>query len=591
MTLKINNKIVTAETGQTILKIARAGGIKIPSLCYNPDFEVKANCRVCVVEIKGRAKLATACSTVAYDGMEILTDSPRVKKARAINLELILSEHTKKCADCLAFPDCELLRLARVYRIKSDRLTPRKSGRKTYRFANAVEIDGEQCIDCDNCVTACHHQGIDYLKMTGFGAAQEIVPVKDKKSACIYCGQCAAHCPSASAQEQSAWPAVEYALQDKQKIVIAQFAPAVRVSIGEEFGLPAGANCEGLIYTALKKLGFNSVIDINFGADITTMTEAEELMERLGDKKAVWPMFTSCCPAWVAYAEFYHPELLSNLTTARSPHIHSAGALKTYWAQKNKINPRKITVVSIVPCTAKKYEAARGELSLNGRPLVDYVLTTRELAYLIKKHDIDFKKLTPSDGDKLFNRGSGAAAIYGASGGVMESALRSAAVFACRDAAGAKNEKSFDQKSFNQKSSDKKNFSKASLVCTERLEFKDVRGLTGFKEATVDIAGRKLKVGVVNGLGNFHRVLPKLKKYHYIEVMACPGGCLGGGGQPIPTTDVIRKKRLEGLYDIDRSRTIRRAHENKAMVEYYDWVKKQGLSVKVLWTKFKKTHP
>lgn len=576
MTLKINNKIVTAEIGQTILEVARASGIRLPSLCYHPDLEVKANCRVCVVEINGRAKLATACSTEVKEGMEILTDSPRVKKARAVNLELILSEHTKKCAACLAFPDCELLRLERVYKIKSDRLAPRKSGRKTYRFAGAVEIDGEQCIDCDNCVTACHNQGIDYLRLTGFGAAQEIVPVKDKERACIYCGQCAAHCPSASAQEQSAWPAVEKALKDKQKIVIAQFAPAVRVSIGEEFGLPLGTNCEGLIYTALKKLGFSNVIDINFGADITTMTEAEELIERLRAKKAVWPMFTSCCPAWVAYAEFYHSELLPNLTTARSPHIHSAGALKTYWASKNRINPRKITVVSIVPCTAKKYEAARGELSLNGRPLVDYVLTTRELAYLIKKHDIDFKKLTPSDGDKLFNRGSGAAAIYGASGGVMESALRSAAVFACRDATSAKN---------------KTGSGKISSVCTERLEFKDVRGLTGFKEATVDIAGRKLKVGVVNGLGNFHRVLPKLKKYHYIEVMACPGGCLGGGGQPIPTTDAIRKKRLEGLYSIDKSRTVRRAHENKAMVEYYDWAKKQGLSAKVLKTKFKKTHP
>ncbi|MDP2944320.1 MAG: [Fe-Fe] hydrogenase large subunit C-terminal domain-containing protein [bacterium] len=591
MTLKINNRTVAVQAGQTILEVARASGIRLPSLCYHPDLEVKANCRVCVVEIAGRAKLMTACSTEVEDGMEILTDSPRVKRARAVNLELILSEHTKKCAACLAFPDCELLRLERVYKVDSDRLAPRKSGRKTYRFAGAVEIDGEQCLDCDNCITACHHQGIDYLRLAGAGAAQEIVPVKDKEKSCIYCGQCAAHCPSASAQEQSAWPAVEKALQDKQKIVIAQFAPAVRVSLGEEFGLPYGTNCEGLIYTALKKLGFNNVIDINFGADITTMTEAEELMERLRAKKAVWPMFTSCCPAWVAYAEFYHPELLPHLTAARSPHIHSAGALKTYWAQKNRIDPRKITVVSIVPCTAKKYEATRSELSLNGRPLVDYVLTTRELAYLIKKQDIDFKKLTPSDGDKLFNRGSGAAAIYGASGGVMESALRSAAVFACRDATGAKNEKSFNQKNFDQKNSDKKGFSKTSLVCAERLEFKDVRGLTGFKEAIVDIAGRKLKVGVVNGIGNFRRVLPKLKKYHYIEVMACPGGCLGGGGQPIPTTDAIRKKRLEGLYDIDKGRAVRRAHENKAMVEYYDWAKKQDLSAKVLKTKFKKTHP
>lgn len=572
MTVKINNKSVFAKPGQTILELARENGIVIPSLCYHPDLDVQANCRICVVEIKDRDSLVTACSTAVKEKMEIFTDSPKVKKARAVNLELILSEHVKKCADCVAFPDCELLRLARTYKIPSDRLSVRKKGRKTYRFANAVEIDGEQCIDCNHCVSACHKQGIDYLKMAGSGVAQEIVPVKDNDSACIYCGQCALHCPAASAQEQNDWPAVEKALKDKNKTVIAQFAPAVRVSIGEEFGLPYGTNCEGLVYTALKKLGFNSVIDVNFGADITTMTEAEELMERLKDKKAVWPMMSSCCPAWVAYAEYYHPELLPHLTMARSPQIHLGGAVKTYWAEKKGIDPKNIVLVSIMPCTAKKYEVARPELSLKGRPLVDYVLTTRELAYLIKKNKIDFKKLTPSDGDELFNRGSGAAAIYGASGGVMESALRTASSLAC-DAKSAKSKRA----------------GKKSPICTQRLEFKDVRGLAGFKEAIVDIAGNRFRVGVVNGIANLARVLPKLKKYHCIEVMACPGGCLGGGGQPIPTTDAIRQKRLDGLYNIDKDRAVRRAHENKAMVEYYDWAKKHGLSSKVLHTKFKKS--
>jgi NADH-quinone oxidoreductase subunit G/NADP-reducing hydrogenase subunit HndD len=569
MTLKINNKIVNAKPGQTILEVARENGIKIPSLCYHPDLDVKANCRICVVEINGCDRLVTACSTAVKAGMEIFTASPRVKKSRAVNLELILSEHVKKCADCLAFPDCELLQLAKDYKVNTDRLSHRKHGRKVYRFANAVEIDGEQCIDCNNCVEACHNQGIDYLKMAGAGTAQEIVPDKDNQSACIYCGQCALHCPAASAQEQSAWPAVEKAIQDKKKIVVAQFAPAVRVSLGEEFGLPYGVNCEGLIYTALKKLGFNNVVDVNFGADITTLTEAEELIERMRDKKAVWPMISSCCPSWVAYAEYYHPELLPHLTMARSPQIHLAGAVKTYWAQKKGIDPKNIVLVSIMPCTSKKYEAARPELRLNGRPLVDYVLTTRELAYLIKKHGIDFKKLTPSDGDKLFNHGSGAAAIYGASGGVMESALRSAASLACVSQKGTK--------------------AKKSTICTERLEFKDVRGLAGFKEATVEIAGQRLKVGVINSISNLHHVLPKLKKYHCLEVMACPGGCLGGGGQPLPTTRAIRQKRLDGLYSIDKGREVRRAHENKAAVEYYEWAKKHGLGAKVLQTKFKKT--
>ena len=565
MKLRINDKVISGREGQTILEIAQENGLKIPSLCYHPDLDVKANCRICVVEIVGRDKLVTACSTRAQEGMVVQTDSPKVKRARAINLELILAEHTKKCADCLALYDCELLRLAKVYKIKTDRLANRKKGRKTYLFANAVEIDGTQCIDCQNCVETCAKQGVNYLKLTDSGSNQEIVPARDGSSACVYCGQCALHCPSTSAQEQSAWPAVDRVLKDKRRVVVAQFAPAVRVSLGEEFGLPYGANCEGQIYSALKKLGFNHVTDINFGADITTMTEAEELLERLKDKQAVWPMMTSCCPAWVAYIEHNHPELIPNLTSARSPHIHLAGALKTYWASKKNIDPKNIVVVSIVPCTAKKYEAARRELSLSGRPLVDYVLTTRELAYLIKKRGIDFKKLPSGSGEKLFNLGSGAAAIYGASGGVMESALRSAVALSCLES----------------KNKDK--------ICDNRLEFKEVRGVSGFKEAVVNLAGRKLRVGVVNGLGNIHRFLPHLSKYHYIEVMACPGGCIGGGGQPLPTTAAIRAQRMAGLYNIDKSRSVRRAHENKAMVEYYDWAKEHHLAAKVLHTKFKKS--
>lgn len=564
MNLTINNKPITAEAGQTILAVARANGFKIPTLCDHPDLEIKANCRICVVEVKGRPRLVTACSTLAEAGMEILTSSARVKKARNLNLELLFGEHTKKCSDCTLLYNCELLNLAKEYKVNPNRFLNRKSRRPTYRFANAVEIDGSQCIDCQNCVEACHElQHIDYLKMVGTGIGQEVVPVINKKKACIYCGQCTLHCPVAAAQEQPAWDEVAKALKDKNRVVVAQFAPAIRVSLGEEFGLPYGQNVEGKCYTALRKLGFKYVFDINFGADITTMVEAEELLARLKDKQAVFPMTTSCCPGWVAYAEFYHPELLPHLTTARSPQIHLAGAIKTYWAAKKGINPKKIVVVSIVPCTAKKYEAARPELALNGRPLVDYVLTTREFAYLIKKHKIDFKNLRDGQGESLFNTGSGAAAIYGASGGVMESALRTANALIC-----ARSKKT---------------------ACENHLEFKEVRGLAGFKEATVNLDGRKIRVGVVNGIGHINKVLPQLKKYHYIEVMACPGGCLGGGGQPIPTTRAIRQKRLEGLYNIDASRPQRRAHENKAMLEYYDWVKKNGLRAKVLETKFKPT--
>ncbi len=561
MKLKINSKKITFKEGQSILDVATQNGFEIPSLCHHPDLEIQANCRICVVEIIGRDNLFTACSTQAEEGMDILTESPRVIKARQINLELLFAQHTQKCATCTLRYNCELLKLAAKYKVDTKRFKNRKIKRKIYKFANAVEIDGSQCIDCKNCITACSEiQKIDYLKMEGVGINQEVVPVLNKETACIYCGQCTLHCPVAAAQEQMAWAQVESLLKNKNKIVVAQFAPSIRVSLGEEFAMPYGTNCEGKINSALKKLGFNHVFDINFGADITTITEAEELLERLSKKNSVFPMMTSCCPAWVAYVEFYHPELIPNLTSARSPQIHLAGAIKTYWAKKNNLNFKNIVVVSIVPCTAKKYEAARPELGLDGRPLVDFVLTTRELAFVIKKNNIDFKKLPDSVGERLFNNGSGAAAIYGASGGVMESALRSANALIC---AKSKNE-----------------------ICDSHLEFKEVRGLVGFKEAIVNLDGKKIKVGVVNGIGNINHVLPKLSKYHYIEVMACPGGCLGGGGQPIPTTKEIRQKRLEGLYAIDKIRPVRRAHENREMMEYYNWAKKNNLAKKVLHTNF-----
>jgi iron-only hydrogenase group A len=560
MNIKINNKKISALKGQTILEVARANKIKIPSLCYHPDLDVRAGCRVCVVEVKGRDKLCTACSTAILEGMEIFTDSERVIKSRSLNVEMLFASHAEKCVDCTLRFNCTLLDLARDYNLKIARFSDRKINRKTYKFANAVEIDGTQCIDCSNCISACDKQGISFLKMEGNGCNQEVKQNKDNHSACIYCGQCANVCPVAAAQEQGEWKQVEADLKDNKKIVVAQFAPAVRVSLGEEFGMPYGVNCTKKINTALKILGFSHVFDVNFGADITTMTEAEELVERLNNKKAVFPMTTSCCPAWVAYAESYHPELLPNLTTARSPHIHSAGAIKSYFAKKNKIDAKKIIVVSIVPCTSKKYEAARPELKYEGRPLVDHVLTTREFAFILKKNKIDFKNLADSETDPIFNDGSGAAAIYGASGGVMESALRSAISMACK---GSKNK-----------------------LCSSRLEFKEVRGLKGLKEASVNLAGHKLKIAVVNGIGHFEQLLPKLNQYHYIEVMACPGGCLGGGGQPMPTTDVIRKQRLEGMYKIDSGKSVRRAHENRQMTEYYDWVKKNKLSAKLLHTKF-----
>jgi len=593
--IKIDNKTITCFSDKTIMEAARENGIQIPGLCNHPDFSPKANCRICVVEIKGVKKLMTSCSTKVQDGMEIRTNTERVKKVRNLNIELIFAEHIEKCPDCIWNVNCKLLNLADKYDIKIKRFTDRKKNRKTIKFGNAVEIDGSQCIDCRNCIDACSVlQNINYLKLRGKGANQEVVENKvphlasserrktvlpllggvrggiNTKIDCIYCGQCVVHCPVGAAQEQSHWDVVEKVLHDKSKIVIAQFAPAIRVSIGEEFSLPYGKIATGQVVAGLKKLGFDHVFDVNFGADVTTIVEAKELLERLTNAnnkelKVKLPMITSCCPAWVKYVEFYHPELIPNLTTARSPHIHLGGIIKTYWAKKMKINPKDIVVVSIMPCTAKKFESIRKELKIKNMFPVDYVLTTREFAWMMKRGCVNFAKIKGEQADHPLGEYSGAAAIYGGSGGVMESALRSARFFAC---AGDKN--------------------KENKICNLKLDFKSVRGLDKVKEAVVSVAGNKLRIAVVNGIGNIEQVIEKLNDYDYIEVMACPGGCIGGGGQPIPTTDEIRKKRMEALYKIDKNKKIREAHKNKNVLDVLEWLEGQGeLEHGVLHTGYK----
>ena len=569
--IKLNGKEIECFEGQTILQVASENNIDIPSLCEHPDFPHKANCRVCVVEVKGKKNLTTSCSTTVAQGMEIETESSRVVRARNLNLELIYSEHIERCSTCVWRLNCKLLDYAAKYKVLLTTFKDRKGNRPIYKFENAVELDGSQCIDCRNCVDACTLlQNVNYLEIKGKGSDQEIVPTNDENIHCILCGQCAVHCPVSAAQEQTHWEAVEKIIKDRNKIVVAEFAPSIRVSIGEEFKLPYGQIVTEQLVEAMKLIGFNYVFDVNFSADVTTLVEADELIERLKTlpssskegERGKMPMFTSCCPAWVRYVEFYRPDLIPNLTTSRSPQIHGGGLVKTYWAEKMKVDPKDIVVVSVMPCTSKKFEASREELKINGLNPVDFVLTTRELAWMIKKNNIDFANLKGLPADAPLGEHSGASVIYGGSGGVMESALRTAQAVLCGE---------------------------DSKLCKERLEFIDVRGLDGIKTSIVDFNGKKLKVAVVNGMKNLQEFLKDYEQYDYIEVMACPGGCIGGGGQPIPTTAEIRKKRIEALLKIDKEKVIREAHKNKSVKKAMEWLDTQGkLKHQILHTSYKK---
>ena len=556
--IKINNKDYEFKEGETVLNVARRNGIEIPTLCEHPDLSVKENCRVCVVQIEGELGLSTSCSTKARAGMDIQTNSERVEKSRGLNLEMIFAEHIEKCADCIWRFECKLLKYAKDYNLLINTFPDRKGKRPVYKFKNAVELDSSQCIDCRNCVDACHLQGIDYLEVKGKGHNQEIVPTADRRKHCILCGQCALVCPVSAAQEQANWQDVEKLFKNDKKIVIAQFAPSIRVSIGEDFGLDHGEIVTEKLVASLRELGFDYVFDVSFAADITTIVEAGELLERI-ENKGVMPMMTSCCPGWVNYVEYYNPELIPNLTSSRSPQVHGGGVIKTYWAQKMNVDPKNISVVSIMPCTAKKHEASREEMTIDNQLPVDYVLTTRELSFMIKKNNIDFVNIKESKADNPLGEYTGAGVIFGGSGGVMESALRTAQYIVEGD--------------------------KAPLT-KKRLEFHGVRGLEDVKETVVTIGGMDLRIGVVNGIKHIKELIPRLHEFDYIEVMTCPGGCIGGGGQPIPTTKEIVKKRIAGLYKDDTNQKVRVSAQTKGAMEIVKWIDDNKLTKKVLHTKY-----
>jgi len=556
----IDNKKIISQEGKTILEVAKENNIEIPTLCYHPDLKVKANCRICVVEIKGKKGLFPACATKIEEGMEIFTNSEKVRRARKINLELIFSQHCEECIDCVYNFNCQLLRLAKEYKVEISRFKDRKRNYPVYNFSNCLIFDSSKCIDCRNCVEVCKNQGVGFLEIKEKGHLFQVVPSKDPHKDCVFCGQCLLHCPAGAFEGESEFEEIRAPFSEKGKILIFQFAPAIRVTIGEEFGFQLGEDVTKRLVSAIKKLGADLVFDTCVGADFTSLEEGEELIERL-EKKERLPMFTSCCPSWVKFVEFYHPELIPNLARVRSPHIILGGLIKTFWAEKEKIDPKKIVVVSIMPCISKKYEIKREELKINGIAPVDYVLTTRELARLFKEEKIDLKKIEEREPDLPLGFPSGAGIIYGTSGGVMESALRYVGK--------------------------KLAFKKKNI----KIELKQIRGKEGIREAEIKIVDKKIKIAILSGLGKTKEIIKEIKEnpssYDYIEVMACPGGCIGGGGQPLPTNFEIRKKRGRSLYKIDSRSKIRLPDENPVVKEVYEKFFTSKEKVKsICYTKF-----
>ncbi len=525
---------------QNLLQFANENGIDIPHFCHHEDLPTGASCRICLVEVTNR--VTTCCTLIPRDGLRIYTNTEAVERVRRQNLELMFAGHQDNCPNCKAGYYCKIVELMDKYGITGTKyIKPRIENEELHKLVCAAELDPQLCIACNKCVEICQEIGIGFLQIKGKANQIHATWNRDPEVDCVYCGQCTVHCPVYAAREQNEIAVVEEALRDKSKVVIAQMAPSVRASIGEELGLDAGVDLTSRCFTAFRKLGFDKVFDVNMGADITTIVEAEELVERIAEGKDL-PMFTSCCPAWVKFVEFYRPDLIKNLTTSRSPQIHSGGAYKTWWAEREGIDPKDIVVVSFMPCTSKKYEAKHEKMKINGMYPVDHVVTTREFATLLKKHNIDLLELEPGEVDEAGTY-SGAAAIYGASGGVMESALRTA-------------------------------YESITGEELERVEFKQVRGMQGIKRATIEIGDQKLKVVIAATAKNARTVLAELDEdpgaFHYMEVMACPGGCIGGGGQPIPTAERIVKERIECLYQIDDEMKLRKAHENPVVRDFFD---------------------
>lgn len=564
--LTINGKEVKVEAGSTILEAAKKANIHIPTLCYLPEVQAIGACRVCLVEVEGIGNLQAACVYPVFDGMKVHTNTERVRKARRFSVEMILSNHPMDCLACSRNLNCELQKVAHELGVTEIRFQGEKSKGIIDESSPSIRRDNNKCILCRRCVTVCDAiQSVSALSLQGRGFETQVMPAFENglgEVACTNCGQCSLVCPVGAITEKDDTKAVWDALSDPTKFVIIQDAPAVRAALGEEFGYPPGTLVTGKMLAAARMLGFDRIFDTNFAADLTIIEEGSELLKRVKEGGKL-PLITSCSPGWIKFIEHFYPELLPHLSTCKSPHQMLGALCKTYFAEKAGVNPKDIVVVSVMPCTAKKFECTRPEMTDSGYKDVDYVLTTREFAKMIKEAGIDFQSLEDGTYDDPMGEYTGAGTIFGATGGVMEAALRTA-------------------------------YELATGKTLENLDFVEVRGLNGIKEAIVPVDGiGNVKVAVAHGLGNARKLMERIKSgeggYHFIEIMACPGGCVGGGGQPIPTNTEIRRFRAQALYNEDKSLKYRKSHENPSIKKIYEEFLKEPLgekSHKLLHTKY-----
>jgi iron-only hydrogenase group A len=544
-TIEVNGRELATSDGETILDVLKRNGISVPTLCHMPELFPTGACRMCVVEVEGMPNLIPSCAYPAADGMKIQTHSPRALRARKTIVELLLTNHPDDCLYCVRNGSCELQGLSENLGVRERRYTGKRTRLEQDVSSPSIVREPDKCILCGKCVRVCEEiQGVSAIDFIGRGSKTKIGTAFDEGlnvSSCINCGQCIMVCPTGALREHSHIKEVQAALGDPGKHVVVQHAPSISVTLGEEFGLKAGVDVDGMMTAALRRLGFDQVFDTSFSADLTIMEEASELAQRVQTGGAL-PMMTSCSPGWIKFVEQFYPDMIDNLSSCKSPQQMMGALIKSVYAQRQGIDPADVYSVAIMPCVAKKFEAGRPEMSHSGIADVDAVLTTRELARIIRMQGLDLKDMEPEAADNPFGDRSTAGKIFGASGGVMEAAIRTAHYL---------------------------------LTGTEmgELEIKAVRGAEGVKEAQVMMAGMEVKVAVVSGLGNARRLLEEVragrKELHFIEVMTCPGGCINGGGQPIGVSAEKVRARMTGLYKIDAQESIRASHNNPMIKRIY----------------------